>query len=319
MSHRLLAVVALAVAACLTPSAVAQEGKGLYPQADDAAARIDAALATAAKKNTRVLVQWGDDWCGWCVKLHDTMSKDRDLRREMLYEYELVLVPVGRFDRNLDLAARWNADFKGNGVPYLTVLAADGTVVANQETGSLEDGANHDPVQVMAFLKAHEATPLDANAVLAAGLAEADASGRTVMVHFTAPWCGWCRRLEAWMAQPRVHEILARHLVDVRIDTDRDTGGDELFKKHTQGRSTGIPWCAFVAADGSMLATTDGPDGNVGFPSSDEEIAAFRDILTAAAPRITEAEIDALATSLLAERKFGEAAAAARKAAASGG
>jgi thiol-disulfide isomerase/thioredoxin len=319
MTRSLLAGFVLSLATVVTVPATATAGppaaespKGLYPQADDAAVRVEAALAEARKKNTRVLVQWGDDWCGWCVKLHDTMSKDQSLRRKMLYEYELVLIPVGRFDRNLDLAAKWNADYKGGGVPYLTVLAADGSVVANQETSSLEEGSAHDPAKVLAFLTEHEATPRDANAAMTAALAEAKSTDRTVMVHFTAPWCGWCRRLEAWQAQPRVHEILSRHFVDVRIDTDRDAGGAEIFKKHTDGRSTGIPWCAFLAADATVLATSDGPDGNVGFPSSDEEIAAFRDILKNAAPRMTDAEIDALATSLLAERKFGEAAAAAR-------
>ena len=31
-----------------------------------------------------------------------------------------------------------------------------------------------------------------------------------VFLHFGAPWCGWCHRLENWMAKPEVAAILAK-------------------------------------------------------------------------------------------------------------
>lgn len=55
----------------------------------------------------------------------------------MLYEYDVVLLDVGRFDKNLDLAAKYGADIK-SGVPYITILDSTGKLVVNQETGSLE-------------------------------------------------------------------------------------------------------------------------------------------------------------------------------------
>ena len=39
----------------------------------------------------------------------------------------------------------------------------------------------------------------EAQAVLAAGLAEARRTDRLVFLHSGAPWCGWCRRLELWL------------------------------------------------------------------------------------------------------------------------
>ena len=285
----------------------------LYPQADDARQRIDAALARAKADNTRVMIQWGDDWCGWCVKLHDLCGRDRDVSRKLLYDYEVVLVPVGRFDRNLDIATAYEADFKGNGVPFLTVLDADGTVIANQETGSLEKDGGHDPMKVMAFLTAHQATPRDAAGSLKKALESSKTSGRPVMLHFGAPWCGWCHRLEAWMTEPPVKAILERHLVDCKIDTDRDTGGKAIFEAYTKGASTGIPWFVFLAGDGSTLATSDGPDGNVGFPSTDGEIDAFTTALKQADPTFTDAELQTLADSLIANRKAREAKAKAAR------
>ena len=289
------------------------EKVALYPQADDARARIDAALARAKADNTRVMIQWGDDWCGWCVKLHDLCGKNRDISRKLLYDYEVVLVPVGQFDRNLDIAASYQADFKSNGVPYLTVLDADGTVVTNQETGSLEAGGAHDPAKVMEFLTANQAAARDAATSLKAALSESKNSDRPVMLHFGAPWCGWCHRLEAWMTEPSVEAILDRHLVDCKIDTDRDTGGKAIFEAYTRGKSTGIPWFVFLAADGSTLATSDGPDGNVGFPSTDGEISAFTAALKKADPTFTDAELRTLADSLVANRKAREAKAKAAR------
>ena len=289
------------------------EKVALYPQADDARARIDAALARAKADNTRVMIQWGDDWCGWCVKLHDLCGKDRAISRKLLHDYEVVLVPVGQFDRNLDIAASYEADFKSNGVPFLTVLDADGTVITNQETGSLEKDGAHDPAKVMTFLTAHQATPRDAATSLKQALESSKASGRPVMLHFGAPWCGWCHRLEAWMTEPPVKAILARHLIDCKIDTDRDTGGKAIFEAYTKGESTGIPWFVFLAGDGRTLATSDGPDGNVGFPSTDGEIGAFTTALKKADPTFTDAEIDTLSESLVANRKAREAKAKAAR------
>ncbi|MDG2020309.1 MAG: thioredoxin family protein [Phycisphaerales bacterium] len=289
------------------------EKVALYPQADDAQPRIDAALARAKADNTRVMIQWGDDWCGWCVKLHDLCGKNRDISRKLLYDYEVVLVPVGRFDRNLDIAAAYQADFKSNGVPYLTILDADGSMITNQETGSLEENGAHDPAKVMAFLTEHQPSPRDAATSLKKALESSKASGRPVMLHFGAPWCGWCHRLEAWMTEPSVKAILDRHLVDCKIDTDRDTGGKAIFEAYTKGASTGIPWFVFLAGDGRTLATSDGPDGNVGFPSTDGEITAFTAALKQADPTFTDTELRTLADSLVANRKAREAKAKAAR------
>ena len=115
------------------------------------------------------------------------------------------------------------------------------------------------------------------------------------------------------MAEPPVKAILARHLVDCKIDTDRDTGGKAIFEAYTRGESTGIPWFVFLAGDGRTLASSDGPDGNVGFPSTDGEIGAFTTALKKADPTFTDAEIDTLSKSLVANRKAREAKAKAAR------
>jgi thiol-disulfide isomerase/thioredoxin len=180
-----------ALAAAPPPSGEepAQQAKRvLYDEGADARADIAAALARAKANNRRVLLQWGANWCGWCYKLDDCFTKDRDVRRKLLYEYDVVHVDVGKVDKNQDLAKRYGADLAGGGLPYLTVLDGAGEVLANQETGSLEEGKLHDPKKVLAFLEQHQAEPWDADELLAAALADVREKDLRLLVTFGAPW-----------------------------------------------------------------------------------------------------------------------------------
>lgn len=276
----------------------------LYDVNADAKEQIAAAVAKAKRENQRVLVQWGGNWCGWCILLDECMKKDAAIKRLVLYEYVVVHIDAGQpAGKNLDLAKTYGADLQTHGFPYLTVLDGDGKVIANQDTGSLKDGPKHDPAKVLAFLKKHVAEPVEAQAALDAALKDAKLSGRLVFVHFGAPWCVWCHRLEGWMARPEVAGLLAKQFVDLKIDVDRMTGGQELVKKYRGEKDGGIPWFVFVDAEGKALVTSDGPEGNVGFPAADGEIAYFESMLAKSAGKLSKSEQQELIESLRDERK----------------
>lgn len=303
----------------VTPAAPAEAPKAqprnaaaekLYNEDADAKADIAAAMARAKRDHSRVLIQWGFETCHWCHLLHDTMKSDKGLAHELLYEYQVVMVDTpGKDKRNMELAASYGATVAKDGFPYLTILDEDGKVVANHETSSLElkddkgesiigEGSGHDAAKVLGFLKANEAPRVEAGHAFKSGVAKAQESGKLVFLHFGAPWCGWCHRLEDWMARPEIAGILGKNFVDVKIDQDRMPGAKELMEHYKA--TGGIPWFAFIDPEtGRALATSTNARGeNIGFPGEPAEIEHFAGMLKAAAKKLSAEDVRKLEASL---------------------
>ncbi|MEZ6016320.1 MAG: thioredoxin family protein [Planctomycetota bacterium] len=282
--------------------------RDLYDEAADANVVVAAAVARAARDNKRVLLQWGADWCGWCHLLNDAFKKDSKLARKLMYEYEVVHVDIGKWDKHLDLAAKLGAGFKGTGVPYLTILDGRGVPLVNTESGVFEcpdpgNGLRHDPEKLLAFLTLYEAKQRDSAELYSAALTDAAKSDRVALVTFGAPWCGWCHRFEDWARSEAVAPVLGKDFVFTKIDVDRTIGGKELLAQLRGPKESGIPWFAFVDGNGKVLATSTTADGsNLGCPWSPEEKAAFEVLLTAHSKRVSAAERGAM-LALLGEQK----------------
>lgn len=108
------------------------------------------------------------------------------------------------------------------------------------------------------------------------------------------------------MARPEVAKTLALDFVDLKIDVDRMTGGKELLAKIAGTDKAGLPWFAFMGGDGKVIASSMGPDGNIGFPAADAEIAHFESMLKKVHKSMCDGDIQELGESLRreeAERK----------------
>jgi len=166
----------------------APQSPPIYDENADARADIAAALAHAKKENRRVLIEWGKNTCSWCVALHATLTKDKDVARKLLYEYDVVRVAVDSNGKNLDVAKSFGLEVPAT--PFLTILDAEGRVLVHQRTTLLERAGEtaHDPRKVLEFLGQYEAVPLDARKLYDAALERAQAEQKRVFVHFGAPW-----------------------------------------------------------------------------------------------------------------------------------
>lgn len=283
----------------------------IYDESADATQQIAAALERAGRENRRVLIQWGGNWCPWCVRMHELFEANPEIARALSYEYDVVLVDTGRpAGKNVELAKRYGAAVDTQGFPFLTVLDASGKPVANQETASLEAkgapggaaglAAGHDPQAVLAFLRKHQAPPVVAGEALAAALGDAKRSDRRVFLHFGAPWCPWCHRLDDWLRSPAIAPLIAKDYVDLKIDVDRMTGGKELLTRFRgEQEKGGIPWFAILDAEGQVVASSTMADGaNSGFPAAPAELAHFEGMLRATAKAMSVQEHAELIDSL---------------------
>lgn len=275
----------------------------IYDESADAKSQIAGAVATAKRSNQRVLLMFGANWCPWCHKLNTLFKTDKTVAHELQYEYKLVLVdvcgPNGKgIGHNLDLAQSYGADLKKNGIPYLCVLDGDGKPLTTQDTGALEDGDHHSTPKVMDFLKKFEATPIDAEKALAAGLTEARKTGKPAFVRMTAPWCVWCRRLEAVLYGPEIGPLFESAVVSVEIDQDRMPHAADVEQRLRKNVKGGIPWFAFVDGDGKTLGVSEVDGQNIGFPTEPKEIDHIVGLLKTHAKRLSADQLDKIRKAL---------------------
>ena len=94
-----------------------------YPYDERANAGRDVARAKARAKaqHKLLLVDLGGNWCGDCRILTATMDRP-ELKRFLDKRYVVVLVDVGRFDKNLQGPAHWGIIERLEGVPAILVI-----------------------------------------------------------------------------------------------------------------------------------------------------------------------------------------------------
>jgi hypothetical protein len=111
-----------------------------------------------------------------------------------------------------------------------------------------------------------------------------------------------------------VAELLALDLVPVKIDQDEMAGGLAVAAALRGQSDGGIPWYVIIdpargrlieRPDGSLtidpaalLATADGPEGNVGCPVTPSERAHFLDTLDATRRNLTDEQLSLIAADL---------------------
>jgi thiol-disulfide isomerase/thioredoxin len=92
-----------------------------YNEKADASAAVDQALARAKKSGKRVLIDMGGNWCGDCRILAATLELP-EMKAYVNRHFEMVSVDVGRFDKNLQVPARYGITTRLEGVPALLVV-----------------------------------------------------------------------------------------------------------------------------------------------------------------------------------------------------
>jgi thiol-disulfide isomerase/thioredoxin len=138
-------------------------------------------------------------------------------------------------------------------------------------------------------------TPPAAAEIIKQACAEAAASNKKVMVLFHASWCGWCHKLDTFMASPACKPLFDQSFVvchlTVAESPDKldleNPGAEELYDKYAD-KNSGIPFFLILTPDGAVIADSrikpvgakPGSSGdNIGYPASKEEVTYFLRVL----------------------------------------
>jgi thiol-disulfide isomerase/thioredoxin len=280
----------------------------IYVEEPNGKELIAAALKRAGRERKHVVIEWGGNWCGWCYKLHDVFASDQLVAPVVAEEYELVLIDSRTNDELLRHYGGRDTQFA---YPHLTILDAEGQVLTNQETSSLEIGRKHDPQKVAEFLKKWQPEHPDAESLLAAAIEQAASEDKRILLHAGTPYCGWCKILTAFLDEHK--SLLARDYIDLRLDTMRMRNGKEVADRFLPAKSNGVPWMVILDATGKALATSVAAEGNIGYPYQPAEIDHFLAMLGTTKQRLTEADLDQLRADLNAYRHEREKRAAAER------
>ena len=122
-----------------------------YDEAANADAAVKAAFARAKKNGKRVLIDLGGNWCGDCIVLANLMQLP-EMKPFIAAHFEVVAVDVGRFDKNLQIPARFGIVKRLDGVPSVIVAEADGSQVNPGNVSALSDARHMNPQAVADWL-----------------------------------------------------------------------------------------------------------------------------------------------------------------------
>src|SRR5437870_5681958 len=128
------------------------------------------------------------------------------------------------------------------------------------------------------------ATPTSADELIAKAKTNAVAEKKAIYVHFGASWCGWCKRLDAFLERADIKPAFEKHFVPVKLvvqENDKnkalENAGAEAWLKKVGGPE-GLPFSAFLDSKGVMIVNSKplsgtGPaGGNIGYPSAPQAI-----------------------------------------------
>lgn len=129
----------------------------VYDESIDPLKQIEQTVSRASKNKKNIIVQLGGNWCIWCLRFADFITKDTEIKSIIDTNYEYIHVNIPRrgtpqYDAAAPLQKRLNNAGRF-GYPVLVVLSPSGKVMHIQDSSFLESGNSYDKAKVLCFLK----------------------------------------------------------------------------------------------------------------------------------------------------------------------
>jgi thioredoxin-related protein len=129
-----------------------QSEKKLYDPTLDGKKQINEAISKAKSTGRHVLVQYGGNWCSWCIRFDAFCKADAEISK--VIEDNFITVKLNYSPENKNTAS---SVFLGNpvrfGFPVFIIIDGSGKLLHIQDSSLLESGQGYDQKKVLAFMK----------------------------------------------------------------------------------------------------------------------------------------------------------------------
>lgn len=126
--------------------------KSVYNPEADASTDIKKAIELAQKNDKHVFLQIGGNWCPWCIKFHNFVEADSEIKNYFVENFEVVKVNYDRENKQEELLAKLGFPQRF-GFPVFVILDAKGNRIHTQNSAFLEKDKDYDHDTVLRFLK----------------------------------------------------------------------------------------------------------------------------------------------------------------------
>lgn len=129
--------------------------KRVYNEEIDPMEQIDAAVAKAKQQGKFVICQVGGNWCPWCLRFADFITKDTTISALIEENFEYIHVNYNPRDKEAEAKAKLMLRRLNNpgrfGFPVFVVLDTEGRVLHIQDSSFLEEGQGYSQEKVLRF------------------------------------------------------------------------------------------------------------------------------------------------------------------------
>ena len=148
--------------ALLPVAAGAQDGmKKVYDEQVNQLTQIDQAIKQAKADGKYVICQVGGNWCPWCLRFADFITKDAEIAKLVKDNFVYIHVDYSPKSFKEDPARKERSEKMmkrlGNpgrfGYPVFVVLDGKGKVLHTQDSSFLEEGKGYSKDKVVRFFK----------------------------------------------------------------------------------------------------------------------------------------------------------------------
>ena len=143
----------LMAAAPLMPPGFATPAATPYDVSADAHAAVAAAFSQARTEHKLVLLDFGGNWCPDCRALAGVLASPQ-VKPWVDQGFVTVLVDVGRFKKNLDIAEKYGV--KINAAPTVLIITPDGKLLNKDAVFALADARSMSAQAVVDLLAGWE-------------------------------------------------------------------------------------------------------------------------------------------------------------------